>query len=90
MNETQKLISEFNKSSIEIVKIISQEWKGKPYIDLRIWIMQNPAEPESAKPTHKGLTLDIELLPKLIDALNETSRILKERETEKTSPKKKE
>ncbi|MQY60392.1 hypothetical protein GH153_00930 [bacterium] len=78
MSEDQKVVSQFNKNSIEIVKVITQEWKGKEYIDLRIWIMQNPADPGSEKPTQKGLTLDIELLPKLIDALKKAQEALNE------------
>jgi len=81
MSEGQKVVSQFHKNSIEIVKLCVSKWKGKEYIDLRIWVMQNPAEPGSEVATKKGIRLTADLLPKLIDALNEASRILKESES---------
>ena len=79
MSEGQKVVSQFHKNSIEIVKLCLSKWKGKEYVDLRIWVMQNPAEPGSEVATKKGIRLSVDLLPKLIEALNETSRILKEK-----------
>ncbi|MBA7666762.1 hypothetical protein ES703_74843 [subsurface metagenome] len=90
MNETQKLISEFHRNSIELVRINLSEWKSKPYVDIRIWVLEDPAKAASAVPTKKGIRLSIDLLPKLIDALNEASRILKEKETGNKSPEKEE
>ena len=90
MNETKKLIAQFHKNSIELVKINLSEWKSKPYVDIRIWVLEDPARPGSAVPTKKGIRLSIDLLPKLIDALNEASRILKEKETGNKSPEKEE
>jgi len=86
MNETQELVSQFHRNSIELVKINLSEWRSQPYVDIRIWILKNPAEPGSAVPTKKGIRLSADLVPKLIDALNEASRILKERETGNRSP----
>ena len=88
MNETQKLVSEFHRNSIELVKINLSEWKSKLYVDVRIWVLEDLAKPGSAVPTRKGIRLSAGLLPKLINALNETSRILKERETGNRSPEK--
>ena len=86
MSEGQKVVSQFHKNSIEIVKLCLSKWKDKEYIDLRIWVMQNPAEPESEIATKKGIRLSVDLLPKLIEGLNETSRILKESESKNRSP----
>ena len=80
MSEGQKVVSQFHKNSVEIVKLCLSNWKGKEYIDLRIWIMQNPAEPGSEVATKKGIRLSVDLLPKLIEALNEASRIHKKEE----------
>lgn len=85
MSEGQKVVSQFHKNSIEIVKVCLSKWKGKEYIDLRIWIMQNPAEPGSEVATKKGIRLSVDLLPKLIEGLNETSRILKESKSKNRS-----
>jgi len=88
MSEDQKVVSQFHKNSIEIVKLCLSKWKGKEYVDLRIWVMQNPAEPGSELATKKGIRLSVDLLPKLIEALNETSRILKGKESGNKSPEK--
>ncbi|MBA7690387.1 hypothetical protein ES703_98913 [subsurface metagenome] len=88
MSEGQKVVSQFHKNSIEIVKLCLSKWKGKEYIDLRIWVMQNPAEPGSEVATKKGIRLSVDLLPKLTKALNEASRILKEKEAGDRTPEK--
>ncbi len=90
MEDRQQLISQFHRNSIELVKINLSEWKSQPYVDIRIWVLEDPAKPESAVPTKKGIRLSADLLPKLIDALNEASRILKEKETGNKSPEKEE
>ena len=90
MNETQKLVSEFHRNSIELVKINLSEWKSQPYVDIRIWVLEDPAKLGSAVATKKGIRLSADLLPQLIDALNEASRILKEKETGNKSPEKEE
>ena len=77
MSEGQKLISQFHKTSIELVKIHLSEWKSRVYVDVRIWVLGDPAKPESAVATKKGVSLNVELLPKLIEALNKASRIYK-------------
>lgn len=75
----QELIDQFHKSSIEIVKISIQEFKDKPYIDMRIWVLNNPAEPGSEVATKKGICLNAELLPQLISALEKAQERVKTR-----------
>ena len=77
MSEGQKLISQFHKNSIELVKINLSEWKSKLYVDVRIWVLEDPAKTGSEVPTKKGIRLSVDLLPKLIEALNKASRIHK-------------
>ena len=86
MSEGQKLISEFNKTSIELVKINLSEWKSKLYVDVRVWVLGDPAKPGSAVATIKGINISADLLPKLIEGLNETSRVLKGKEQRNKSP----
>jgi len=81
MSNSQKLISQFHKNSIELVKTNLSEWKSKLYVDVRIWVLKDPAKPGSAVATQKGINITVDLLPKLIEGLNETSRIIKEKET---------
>ena len=69
-----KLIYEFEKNSVEKVKVTEAIFKGKKYIDIRIWAQgENPGEPGSEQPTKKGICLSAELLPDLIQALNKVA-----------------
>lgn len=69
MEVKQKLISQFHKNSVELVKVHLQEWRGQPYFDVRVWHSEKPGESGGENPTHKGITLNCELLPDLIKAL---------------------
>ena len=62
-------IDSFNKNSVDLIKVNLQEWKGQMYVDMRIWHLDNPAEIGAENPTHKGITMSAELLPRLLDAL---------------------
>ena len=88
--EGQKLIDKFNKNSVEIVKVSIQEYKGKEYVDLRVWAFEKPDGSGEEKPTRKGITLNTGLLPKLIEALEkaqeEMAKNLHERPQERRSP----
>lgn len=78
--EKQKLIDQFNKNSVEIVKVQLHEWKSQKYIDIRAWYIEDPAKNIAKKPTHKGLTLNAELLPKLIQSLQKAQGELKNKD----------
>lgn len=58
-----EVIGEFEKNSAEIVRVRTTEWKGQRYVDIRCWFNQGQ------KPTWKGLTINIELLPQLLEIL---------------------
>lgn len=68
-NDKQELIEQFHKNSVELVEINLNEWKAQLYVDIRIWTLEKPSEPGNVKPSHKGICLNAELLPKLISAL---------------------
>jgi len=69
-----RLIAQFNKNSVEVIKVSESIFKGKRYIDIRIWAQgENPAEPGTEQPTKKGLCLSIDLLPELIQALKKAA-----------------
>ena len=72
MAETkQKLIASFSKNSVEIVRVHLQTWKAQRYVDIRVWKQARPGDGEvAAQPTHKGITLNVELLPELRDAID--------------------
>jgi len=75
--ENRILIDEFNKNSVEKVKIITYEWNGKYLLDIRAWILQNPTDPESQMPTKKGIMIRTDSLPDLINALEKARETLK-------------
>ena len=76
-NDKQELIGQFHKNSIEIVKVSIQEFNGKPYVDMRIWALNKPAEQGSEVATKKGICISVELLPEMIDALEKARARIK-------------
>jgi hypothetical protein len=72
MSETkQKLIASFEKNSAEVVRIHLQTWKSQRYVDIRVWAQARPGDGEAAaQPTHKGITLNVELLDELRKAID--------------------
>ena len=70
-SSSQRLIHRFDKSSLEEVRAVLQEWRNQTYLDLRIWMKGNPGEPGGETPTKKGITLNVDLLgelKKVVDA----------------------
>jgi len=66
-----RLIAQFNKNSVEVVKISEAWFKGKRYFDIRIWVQgENPAEPGTEQPTKKGICLSVDLLPEFFEAID--------------------
>ena len=76
-NDKQELIDQFHKNSIELVEINLNEWRSQLYVDVRIWTLENPAEPGNVRPSHKGIRLSAELLPKLIKGLEKAQARVK-------------
>lgn len=72
--EDRKLIAEIHKNSQETIRVMTYRWKGQDLIDTRMWIMKDPANPESAIPTKKGLTIRPESLPELILILQKADK----------------
>jgi hypothetical protein len=69
--ETNELIGTMAKNSLESVRVCITEYKGKIYVDARVWYQEDAAKGEE-KPTKKGLCLApdvmLELLPLLSKA----------------------
>ena len=69
--ESQKLIASFEKNSAEVVRVHLQTWRTQRYVDIRVWMQARPGDGEAAaQPTHKGITLNIELLDELRKAID--------------------
>lgn len=74
------LIDEFSKSSVEKVRTRITTYQGKEYLDVRVWYIPRSGSEEEEKPTHKGLTLRLDLLPSLLESLKKAKKILEESE----------
>jgi len=76
MTEKQVLIDSFKKNSREVIKVCLQAWKGNRYVDLRSWLLPDEPGDGAERPTPKGLTLHVELLPRLIEALRKADEVV--------------
>ena len=72
--EKDKEIAVFTKNALEEVRIKLVTWEGKNYLDVRVWFNNNGNE---FFPTKKGLTIGVEFVPKLLDALQKATVALK-------------
>ena len=74
MVENQRLVVEFQKNSQEMLKVHLQTYKGQEYVDIRAWIKNETSGEYKATP--KGLTINVELLPELMGALERAGTAL--------------
>jgi len=76
-----KAIAKINKNALELVVIRLSEFKGCDLIDIRIWMKpEDPREEGELKPTKKGISLGIDAIPELIQALQKAQEALDEAE----------
>jgi len=62
------LIDTFMKNSFEQVRTEISEFQGKKYLNIRVWYNSGDREPDY-KPSKKGITLSIELIDDLKEAV---------------------
>lgn len=67
--ERQRLVAEFDKNSMEMIKIHLTRWHDVDYVDVRVWVKGDPGHPGAEQPTTKGIRINAELLQDLIRAL---------------------
>ncbi len=72
MADESKLIGTIDRNERERVQIAVNEYKGKSYLDLRIFYTTDGGD--SWKPTQKGVTIAPEHLDTLIDAVEEAKK----------------
>ena len=70
----QRLIDQFDKNSIEKVKIHINQYNGNRYVDVRVWIKPDAGEDSGEIATKKELTLNVELIPGHISALEKARK----------------
>ena len=76
MADESKLIGTIERNERERVQIAVNEYKGKSYLDLRIFYTTDGGD--SWKPTQKGVTIAPEHLDTLIDAVEEAKKVFVE------------
>lgn len=83
MEDSRELIGEVSKSSLEVVRIHVSTFKGKPYVDARIFVQVEGKDPGVVIPTKKGLFLTpvlmLKLLPFLITAQKRAVELSREK-----------
>lgn len=72
-----KVVSTFKRNATEEVRIGVKEFRGKRYIDLRIYYMDDKGD---WKPTKKGISLNTEFMPELKQAVLSLEKALAEEE----------
>ena len=72
MADESKLIGTIERNERERIQIAVNEYKGKSYLDLRIFYTTDGGE--SWRPTQKGVTVAPEHLDTLIDAVEEAKK----------------
>ncbi|MDI6848701.1 MAG: transcriptional coactivator p15/PC4 family protein [Candidatus Saccharicenans sp.] len=76
-----RLISEFNKNSVELVKVHLSTFRGRDYVDIRVWHLQDPGGPRSELPTKKGICLSVDLLAEFFQAIDRLREFFDQKET---------
>ena len=72
-----RIVYSFQKNATEQVWVSMSEYKGKDYIDLRVYFQDDDGE---YKPTKKGLALSPHLLPELEAAIMKLKEVLEDKQ----------
>ena len=72
-----KVVAKFKRNPTEEVRAGIKEFKGRQYIDVRIYYMDDQGE---WKPTRKGISLAIDFMSELKNAVEALEAELKSRE----------
>lgn len=74
-----KIVATFKRNPTEEVRAGVKEFKGRRYIDLRIYYMDDQGE---WKPTRKGISLATDFMPELKEAVGALEKELANSEQE--------
>ena len=75
MNENQ-VIDTFNKNQFEQVITQITKFQGDKYLDVRVWYKTDDSKEEEPKPTKKGITIKLDLLPELKEAILKVEKLI--------------
>ncbi|MCF7801857.1 MAG: transcriptional coactivator p15/PC4 family protein [Candidatus Marinimicrobia bacterium] len=70
----EKIIAELERSETEKLVIQAKEFKGRNYIDFRIYFL---ADEDQWRPTQKGVTVSPKVWPDFKQAVEEAETLLK-------------
>ena len=73
----RRILHTFPKNSIEEVRISLTSFKGQEYLDVRVFYRADDGE---FRPTKKGVTINMELIPDLLEGLAKVREALGEEE----------
>jgi hypothetical protein len=73
-SEVPMVVGQVERNETEVLRISTEEFKGRAYIDLRIYFENNEGE---WKPTKKGVTINPEKVDQVIELLREAQEKLK-------------
>jgi len=59
------LIYKFSKNALEEVRVEISTYQNKGYLNIRIWFDASKGQNTDWRPSHKGVTLSLDLLPEL-------------------------
>jgi len=75
MSKDSQIVHSFPKNALEEVRISLSQYKGKQYIDFRIYYKADDGE---FHPSKKGITIAPDLFPELEEAVNKLREMLNE------------
>lgn len=65
----QPFCRDLRKNAAETLRIEQSAFKGHRLAAIRVWVPSDPTDPTSLKPTQKGVTVRVEMVPEIIAAL---------------------
>ena len=73
-----KVVASFKRSATEEVRASIKDFKGRRYIELRIYYLEEKSD--EWKPTRKGVSLSTEFMPELKNAVGSLEKELQAQE----------
>jgi hypothetical protein len=64
-----KIFGEIPKGRGYLLRISQEHYRGHPRVDCRVWYETRPGDPDTRRPTPKGINLSLRDLPAVLAAL---------------------
>ena len=74
--EEGRIVYRFQKNPEEEIRFTVKEYKGRSYLNMRLWFL--PSGGSEYFPTKKGLSLSLDYLPELMKGLERTAKLASE------------